>query len=123
MIDRHHAASPPAARYMLSTGFLAGARDCLPIALGVIAYGFAFGVLARQKGLEPAEILVMSATVFSGTAQLVAVDLWRVPLPVWPIILSALIVSLRYLLICASCRPLFVSLSWGRGLAAMFLVS
>lgn len=123
MIDRHHAAAAPAARYMPSTGFLAGARDCLPIALGVVAYGFAFGVLARQKGLAPLDILAMSAAVYSGTAQLVALDLWRSPLPLWPIFLSAVIVSLRYLLICASCRPLIAKYGWGRALAAVFLVS
>lgn len=122
MIDRYPSAAAPATR-RIATGFLAGARDCLPIALGVVAYGFAFGVLARQKGLAPLDVLAMSAAVYSGTAQLVALDLWRSPLPLWPIFLSAVIVSLRYLLICASCRPLLAKYGWGRALAAVFLVS
>jgi predicted branched-subunit amino acid permease len=122
MTDRHHAAAAPATR-RIAAGFLAGARDCLPIALGVVAYGFVFGVVARQKGLAPIDVLALSAAVYSGTAQLVALDLWRSPLPLWPVFLSAVIVSLRYLLICASCRPLLAKWGWGCALAAVVLVS
>jgi predicted branched-subunit amino acid permease len=100
-----------------------GARDCLPVALSVIAYGMVFGVLARQKGLAPLEVLAMSGLVFSGSAQFVVLDLWTPPLPLWPIVLATAIVSLRYLLICASCRPLFAGTPLGRALAGMFLVS
>ena len=99
----------------------AGARHCLPVALGVIVYGVAFGVLAGQRGLSPATVLAMSALTYSGTAQFVALDLWQPPLALAPLWLAALVVSLRYLLICASCRPLFAN-RW-RGLAAMLLVS
>jgi len=103
--------------------FVAGARDCLPVALSVVAYGLVFGVLARQRGLAGPDVLVMSALVYSGTAQFVALDLWTPPLPVGAIVLAAVIVSLRYLLICASCRPLFTGRTRLRALLAMFLVS
>jgi 4-azaleucine resistance transporter AzlC len=101
----------------------AGARDSLPAALGVVTYGLVFGVLARQKNLSPLDILAMSGTVFSGSAQFVALDLWAPPLPIVPILLSTLVISLRYLLICASCRPLFAHVPHGRALVAMFFVS
>lgn len=103
--------------------FRDGARDCLPAAVSVIAYGLVFGVLARQKGLTPLEVLTMSGLVYSGSAQFVALDLWTPPLPLWPLVLSTLIISLRYLLICASCRPLFAEARLGPALAAIFLVS
>src|SRR5215469_17083203 len=103
--------------------FRAGIRDCLPAALAVLAYGLVYGVLAHQRGLAPLEVLAMSGLVFSGTAQFVVLDLWTSPLPLAEILVSAAIVSLRYLLICASCQPLFESIPLRRALAAMFLVS
>jgi predicted branched-subunit amino acid permease len=102
--------------------FRDGVRDCLPVAISIIAYGLVFGVLARQRGLTPLEVLTMSGLVFSGSAQFVALDLWTPPLPLWPLVLSTLIISLRYLLICASCRPLFAGSKLGPALAAIFLV-
>ncbi|MBV9522855.1 MAG: AzlC family ABC transporter permease [Alphaproteobacteria bacterium] len=105
------------------TRFLAGLRDCIPVALSVIAYGLVFGVLAREKGLGPLAVLAMSGLVFSGAAQFVALGLWGTPLAFGPIVLATAIVSLRYLLICASCRPLFAGTGRRRALAAMFLVS
>ncbi|MBO6851976.1 MAG: AzlC family ABC transporter permease, partial [Marinobacter sp.] len=38
----------------------------LPISLFVVAFGAAFGLAAIQKGLEPLQALLMSATVFAG---------------------------------------------------------
>lgn len=102
--------------------FAAGMRDCVPVALSVSAYGLVFGVLAHQKHLGPAEVFVMSGLVFSGTAQFVAIDQWTPPLALVPLLSAVLVVSLRYVLICASCQPLFVGTGRLRALAAMFLV-
>ena len=107
----------------MSGRFRDGVRDCLPAAISVVAYALVFGVLARQKGLTPLEVLTMSGLVFSGSAQFVALDLWTRPLPLWPLVLSTLIISLRYLLICASCRPLLAGTRLWQTLAAIFLVS
>ena len=103
--------------------FLAGMRDCLPVSVSIFAYALVFGVLARQKGLAPLEVMTMSGLAFSGAAQFVVLDLWSAPLPLWPIVLATLIVSLRYLLICASCLPLFVHWPRGRAILGMFLVT
>ena len=81
---------------------LTGALDCAFVALSVAIYGVVFGVLARGKGLEPLDVLAMSALVFSGTAQFIALDLWLPPLPIGALALTSLVVSLRFLLICAS---------------------
>jgi len=112
-----------AREHPLLTGFAQGMRDCLPVAISVVAYALVFGMLARQKGLSPLDVLAMSGFAFSGAAQFVVLDLWAPPLPFWPIVLATLIVSLRYLLICASCLPLFAHWPRGRAIAAMFLVT
>ncbi len=92
------------------------------MAFSVGAYGLVFGVLAHQKHLGPAAVFAMSGLVFSGTAQFVALDQWEPPLPLLPLLSAVLVVSLRYVLICASCRPLFTGVGRLRALGVMFLV-
>lgn len=92
-------------------GVLDGARQTIPIAIAVFAYGLVFGVLARQARLSLAEALLMSGLVFAGSAQFVALGLWSVPLPIGPIVLTTLVVNLRLLLMSAALRPWFVRLS------------
>lgn len=88
---------------------LAGARDgfleCLPIALGVAGYGVVFGVLATRAGLSVAEATLMSATVLAGAAQLIAVELWAESVPTATVVLTTLLVNLRYVLMGAALRP------------------
>lgn len=102
--------------------FVFGMRDCVPVAFSVGAYGLVFGVLARQKHLGAGEVFGMSGLVFSGTAQFVALDQWIPPLPLIPLLSAVLVVSLRYVLICASCQPLFAGVGRLRALGVMFLV-
>lgn len=93
------------------SGVVSGFRTCLPVAVGVGGYGIAFGVLARQAGLSIAEATLMSATVLAGASQLIAVELWDAPLPVVAIVITTLVVNLRYILMGASLRPWFADLS------------
>lgn len=57
---------------------------------------------------------MMSSLVFAGSSQLVALDMWRVPLPVLPIIFTTLVVNLRYLLMGAALDPWFSRLLPGK---------
>jgi 4-azaleucine resistance transporter AzlC len=103
-------------------GVLLGARRCLPLAVSVFAYGLVFGVLARQSGLSLWEVLLMSALVYSGTAQLLVLSVWMYPLPVGAILLTTLIVSLRNLLMGTALSPWFSQLRrWQAALALFFL--
>jgi 4-azaleucine resistance transporter AzlC len=94
-----------------ASGALRGARKALPVVVSVFAVGVVFGVLARQAGLSPAEALLMSALVYAGASQFVALSLWATPLPVGIIILTTLVVNLRHLLMGAALRPWFSRLS------------
>lgn len=92
-------------------GALAGARQSIPLALSVFAYGTVFGVLARQTGISLVEAISMSGMVCAGSAQLIALDLWAAPLPISTIVLTTLVVNLRHLLMGAALRPWFSQLS------------
>ncbi|OYR40801.1 branched-chain amino acid ABC transporter permease [Halorubrum sp. Ib24] len=104
-------------------GVRAGFVTCVPVALGVGAYGLVFGVLAREAGLSLLTAVVMSATVLAGAAQLIAVGLWDWPIPVVAGVGTTLVVNLRYLLMGASLRPWFTRLSSRQAYTSLFFMA
>ena len=111
----------PSALFTFS-GAVDGARRNAPVALSVFAYGAVFGVLARQAGLTLAEATLMSGLVCAGSSQFVALDLWREPLPVAAIALTALVVNLRYLLMGAALAPHLSGLPAHKAYASVFFM-
>jgi 4-azaleucine resistance transporter AzlC len=85
--------------------FLAGVRDELPILVGVIPFGFIYGVIAIGAGLSPLTAQAMSAIVFAGSAQMLMAQLYGVGTPAVVMVLAAAIVNLRHLLYSASVAP------------------
>ena len=83
-------------------GVRAGVLRTIPVAITVFVYGLIFGVLTAGNGLSIGETLLMSGTVFAGTAQLVALGMWGDPLPVAGIILTTALVNSRLTLMSAS---------------------
>tara|TARA_R110000772_G_scaffold267726_1_gene392393 strand:+ start:66188 stop:66913 length:726 start_codon:yes stop_codon:yes gene_type:complete len=77
----------------------------LPLSLFVAAFGAAFGLAAVQTGLQPVEIVLMSATVFAGTAQFAALDLWGAQVPLVPLLVTTLAINARMLLMGATLYP------------------
>jgi predicted branched-subunit amino acid permease len=58
-------------------GCLQGARLVLPVLPGVCVFATAFGAAAAQKGLSVWQAVAMSAFVYAGASQMVAMELWR----------------------------------------------
>ena len=85
--------------------FLAGAKTIFPVLIAVVVYGLLFGTLAAQKGLSPLEVALMSATVFAGASQFVAVEIWSAPPLVLLLTGTALMVNLRHVLMGAALAP------------------
>jgi len=82
--------------------FLTGAAEVAPVVVAYIPIGLLWGTLAAAKGLSPLEALMMSVIVFAGSAQFVAVDMWRDPIPVLLLTFTVLIVNVRHVLMSAS---------------------
>jgi 4-azaleucine resistance transporter AzlC len=78
--------------------FKEGARTALPIVLGYIPVGVAFGVLARKAGLSTLEAGTMSLIVYAGASQFIAVDMLAGGSAALPIILTTFLVNLRHFL-------------------------
>jgi 4-azaleucine resistance transporter AzlC len=88
-------------------GFLAGARDILPLALGVAVYGLAFGLLAAQAGFTPLKIGVMGVVVYAGSSQIIATQQWMAGAGVAASVFAGLVLNLRLILVTASIRDVF----------------
>jgi len=85
--------------------FLAGARDSFPLIVGAIPFGIIFGTLALSSGLSFAGAMAMSAFVFAGSAQFIAVGLIAAGIG-WPlIVLTTFVVNLRHALYSATLAP------------------
>jgi 4-azaleucine resistance transporter AzlC len=114
--------APPQDPIFTRSGALSGARQGLPLAASVFLVGTVFGVLARHAGLTLVETLLMSALVFAGASQFVAVGLWAFPIPIAAIVLTTLIVNLRHVLLSAALRPWFRDLSRLRVYGSLFFM-
>ncbi|MFE4107746.1 AzlC family ABC transporter permease [Almyronema epifaneia] len=94
---------------------LAGARDIVPLVIGAIPFGIIFGTLAQTSGLSNGGAIAMSAFVFAGSAQFIALGLLSSHTAVVLILLTTFVVNLRHLLYAASMVPYVKSLSpWGK---------
>lgn len=99
--------------YWSFAGIRRGAALAIPVIPGTLAFGAAVATVAAQKGITIEQASLMSAFVFSGTAQLLAAEAWTSPATLASILtLSALtlVANMRFILIGASLYPLFGSL-------------
>jgi predicted branched-subunit amino acid permease len=88
------------------TDFRAGTIAIAPAALGAIPFGLLLGANAALKGLSVLEVVLMSATVYAGSAQFAAVEIWRIGAVPWALLgLTALTINLRFMMMSASLSP------------------
>ena len=109
-----------ARRFIAEEGFAAGALTILPLVVAVFPFGLLLGTLAAQKGLSPLEVSLMSATVFAGASQFVAIEIWSDPAQVALLGATALMINLRHVLKGAALAPQIRH--WPRPLAYSGLV-
>ena len=86
-------------------GALEGFRDAIPILLAVTPFGLVAGVSATEVGLPVAHAVGMSYVVYAGTAQLAALQLLAVGSPFAVILLTTLLLNLRFALYSATLAP------------------
>jgi 4-azaleucine resistance transporter AzlC len=96
-----------------------GARDQLPLLLGVAPFGMIFGALALTAGIPPLEAQGFSLFVFAGSAQFIAAGLIADSVPPVIIVLTIMVVNLRHMLYSATFSSYFQHLParWKAALA------
>jgi 4-azaleucine resistance transporter AzlC len=75
-----------------------GVRAALPIVLGYLPVGMAFGVLARKAGLSTFEVGLMSLLVYAGASQFIAIGMISKGISWFPIVIATFFINLRHLL-------------------------
>ncbi|HEY8243269.1 MAG TPA: AzlC family ABC transporter permease [Casimicrobiaceae bacterium] len=102
-----------------SKDFREGFVEMLPACIGLIPFGLVCGVGAQAAGADWLATLGMATIIFSGAAQVLAIQLYSAGAPTAVIILTCFVLGLRLLMYSAAMAPLLKPLppSWQRSLA------
>lgn len=85
--------------------FMQGVRVLMPMVPGVIPFGLLTGVLATNMGMSPGTTMGMTLLFYSGSAQMVALQLMHTGVLPMAIVVTALVINLRFIMYSASLAP------------------
>ncbi|MFF7109654.1 AzlC family ABC transporter permease [Pseudomonas sichuanensis] len=103
--------------------FMQGARAVLPLTTGIVPFGLITGVTAINMGLSPSEAMGMTLLFYSGSAQMAVLQLMQNgALPI-TMVVTALVINLRFLMYSASLAPHFSNLPRQRRWSMAYLLS
>jgi len=94
-----------------------------PVLISAFVVGVPFGIVARQAGLAPVEIIAMSVFVFAGASQFVMVQLFSDGAGAALVIATVLLVNFRHALMAAALRPFLGALPLARRIGAAFFLT
>jgi predicted branched-subunit amino acid permease len=103
--------------------YLQGAKDCIPMLPGMVAWGLTMGVSMVNSGMSVFESVAMTLLVFAGSSQLAAIPLIAVGAPMWVILLTGLCVNLRFVVFSAHLRPYLMHLPLWKRLMSGYLTA
>jgi 4-azaleucine resistance transporter AzlC len=85
--------------------FQSGVRDALPVLTGLVPFGLILGITATELGLTTFEISAMSALIYSGAAQLALMFLMADHALFALVLVTTVMISLRFAIYSASLAP------------------
>lgn len=92
-------------RAELRAAFFAGIRRAAPSLIASGTWGLVTGVTMVKTGLTTFQAIGMSLLVFAGSAQLAALPLIAAGAPIWVILLTAMVLNLRFVIFSAGLYP------------------
>jgi 4-azaleucine resistance transporter AzlC len=92
---------------MDTTAFRRGARDAVPLLLGIVPFGLVAGIAAVNAGFGLPMAVGLSVVVFAGASQIAALELLGQNAPLSVVVVTAVVINLRYLMYSASIAPYF----------------
>jgi predicted branched-subunit amino acid permease len=106
-------------RFAADPDFRAGFAEMMPACVAMTPFGLVCGVGAAAAGATLWGALGLSAIVFSGAAQILAVQLLAAGAPLAVIVLTCFVAGLRFVIYSAAMAPYLRSLPprWQQGLA------
>jgi 4-azaleucine resistance transporter AzlC len=106
----------------MGSGYRAGGRAALPLAVVLIGFGISYGVLARSAGMGILAPVVMSATTFAGSAQFAAASILGTGGGAVAAVVAAALLNSRYVPIGLSVAPVSTGPFWRRLLRAQLVI-
>jgi len=85
--------------------FWRGVRLGIPILLGYLPVGTAFGIVARDLGMSAVQAVACSTTALAGAGQFIALALMKSGATALGVIVATTVVNLRYVLFGAAMAP------------------
>ncbi len=98
-------------------------KQLIPICIFVFSYGIAFGVAATEHGLEPYQAILMSAFVFTATAQFAALDFLTEPVAFLSLAFVTLALGGRHIIMSAALSRWINQLPKGKRFTTLFFLS
>lgn len=98
-----------------------GLRVMATPSIAIAAWGLVTGVALVKGGLTVPLALLMTITVFAGSAQLAVLPLLAAGSPLLVVWVTALLVNLRFVIFSAASRSYFARLPWQQRLLAAYL--
>lgn len=90
----------------MQSSFMAGGREgwraFLPLSVGLIPWALVTGMAMTSVGFTPWQAMGMNVIVFAGTAQLGTLPLIAGGAPLWLIVVTALVLNLRFIIFSAA---------------------
>ncbi len=102
--------------------FREGVRDYLPATAAIVAWGIVTGVAMVQFGLALAPALGLHLTAFAATAQIASVPLIVAGAPLAVVIVTALMMNLRFVIYSAALKAPLQHVPFGRRMLEGYLM-
>jgi predicted branched-subunit amino acid permease len=102
--------------------FREGVRECLPMAIGISAWGLVAGVAMAKSGMGVPLAIFMSVLVSAGSSQVAALPLIQSDAAMWVVWATVLCVNLRFLVFGYQYRPYFMHLPRRRRIAMSYFM-
>ncbi|HRK57729.1 MAG TPA: AzlC family ABC transporter permease [Burkholderiaceae bacterium] len=103
--------------------FIEGVRAAIVALVATSAWALVTGVAMTRSGLTPWQALGMSLLVYAGSAQLAALPLIAAGAPIWVVLLTALILNLRFIIFSAALHPYLGALPMKKRLVLGYLTT
>lgn len=87
--------------------FKEGALGTSSLAVSILPWGVVAGAAMVSAGMTPPQAVAMSLIVYAGSVQLALLPLLIAMAPLWVMLISALVINLRYVIYSASLAPHF----------------
>ena len=103
--------------------FRAGIIACLPTIPGYWSIGFAAGAIGTLSGFTTAQTALLASVLYAGSAQFLFYSLWATGAEVASVVLSVLLVNLRYLLMSSAMSVFFREYTTGQKIISGLLLT